>query len=199
MKLSCIFGHRWIGCKCLNCAKVRNEEHDWDPQNGKCLMCGAVDPSQKTADQTKKAAVVPVVSKQPRSEIQMLQLPFSWDQTSHTSMMLDINNDEVVICRWKHIPIPDIQEVLVYPIQQDMRGLGGCIKFVTAENPGLPELRDYKWFVDSDDEIEWEGFDVSRGNCLWYGCEYDPDGWILANQVAEQIKFTVETLCSQRK
>ena len=38
MKLTCLFGHTWNGCKCEKCGKTRDENHDW---NGcKCRICG---------------------------------------------------------------------------------------------------------------------------------------------------------------
>ena len=45
MKLACkIAGHRWNGCKCTRCGVMRNENHDWQPVDGKCFetcaLCG---------------------------------------------------------------------------------------------------------------------------------------------------------------
>ena len=40
MKLSCLFGHKWEGCKCQRCGKLRDEEHKWN--YCKCLKCGKV-------------------------------------------------------------------------------------------------------------------------------------------------------------
>ena len=34
--MSCIFGHKWNGCKCSKCGKTRN--HEWD--GCKCKRCG---------------------------------------------------------------------------------------------------------------------------------------------------------------
>jgi len=34
----CLFGHKWNGCKCTKCGKIRDESHDW---NGcTCKICG---------------------------------------------------------------------------------------------------------------------------------------------------------------
>ncbi|MCL2049393.1 MAG: hypothetical protein FWG87_11785 [Defluviitaleaceae bacterium] len=36
--MACLFGHKWDGCKCSKCGKVRDEGHNW---NGcKCNSCG---------------------------------------------------------------------------------------------------------------------------------------------------------------
>jgi len=41
--MACLLGHKWNGCKCEKCGKVRNERHHWE--NGKCTVCGAVQES----------------------------------------------------------------------------------------------------------------------------------------------------------
>ena len=39
MGLACIiFGHKWNGCKCMRCGKLRNEQHDWS--GCVCSICG---------------------------------------------------------------------------------------------------------------------------------------------------------------
>ena len=41
MGISCMFGfHNWDGCKCPECGKVRDEEHDWSKDCEKCTKCG---------------------------------------------------------------------------------------------------------------------------------------------------------------
>ena len=40
MKLKCLFGHKWNGCKCEKCGKNRDEQHDWDLCKGICKRCG---------------------------------------------------------------------------------------------------------------------------------------------------------------
>ena len=40
MSIKCLFGHKWNGCKCSQCGKVRNEQHDWDLCKGRCKRCG---------------------------------------------------------------------------------------------------------------------------------------------------------------
>jgi len=41
---SCILGHDWFGCKCKRCGKVRDEQHTFQPVEGKCeekcSVCG---------------------------------------------------------------------------------------------------------------------------------------------------------------
>lgn len=40
MTLKCAFGlHRWSGCKCSVCAKVRNEGHNWSKDCETCAKC----------------------------------------------------------------------------------------------------------------------------------------------------------------
>ena len=40
--MSCLFGHKWNGCKCSKCDKTRNEQHTWANDNGiaHCSVCG---------------------------------------------------------------------------------------------------------------------------------------------------------------
>ena len=33
-----LFGHKWNGCKCERCTKIRDEQHNWS--QCKCTMCG---------------------------------------------------------------------------------------------------------------------------------------------------------------
>ena len=36
--MACLFGHKWDGCKCTRCGKLRNEQHNW--KTCKCYRCG---------------------------------------------------------------------------------------------------------------------------------------------------------------
>lgn len=38
--MTCLFGHKWDGCKCTKCGKTRDEGHDWDLCKGVCKICG---------------------------------------------------------------------------------------------------------------------------------------------------------------
>lgn len=40
MALTCVFGHKWKGCKCI-CGKTRDEGHDWSKDCETCSRCGA--------------------------------------------------------------------------------------------------------------------------------------------------------------
>ena len=40
MGLKCLFGHKWDGCKCERCGKLRDEQHDWE--GCKCKRCGKI-------------------------------------------------------------------------------------------------------------------------------------------------------------
>ena len=39
--MACLF-HKWNGCKCSKCGKVRDEGHNWDFCHGTCVICGKV-------------------------------------------------------------------------------------------------------------------------------------------------------------
>jgi len=39
MRISCLFGHIWNGCKCTKCEKTRDIEHDWSKDCEKCSIC----------------------------------------------------------------------------------------------------------------------------------------------------------------
>jgi len=42
--MACLFGHKWNGCKCEKCGKLRNEGHDYakipNTYDEKCNICG---------------------------------------------------------------------------------------------------------------------------------------------------------------
>ena len=44
MSIKCLFGHKWDGCKCVNCDTTRDEWHNWLIVEGKCIekcsICG---------------------------------------------------------------------------------------------------------------------------------------------------------------
>ena len=46
MNIKCLFGHKWNGCKCSRCGKVRDEQHDWDLCKGKCKRCSKIQQEQ---------------------------------------------------------------------------------------------------------------------------------------------------------
>jgi hypothetical protein len=35
--MACLFGHKWKGCKCEKCGKIRDEQHDFKHIQGKCI------------------------------------------------------------------------------------------------------------------------------------------------------------------
>jgi hypothetical protein len=37
--MACFF-HKWNGCKCEKCGKIRNEGHNWNLCEGECSVCG---------------------------------------------------------------------------------------------------------------------------------------------------------------
>ncbi len=34
----CVLGHKWVGCTCSRCEKIRDRNHDWD--HCRCRRCG---------------------------------------------------------------------------------------------------------------------------------------------------------------
>lgn len=38
MNLRCLFDHKWNGCKCSRCGKIRDEQHKWNGCD--CIICG---------------------------------------------------------------------------------------------------------------------------------------------------------------
>ena len=41
MNLKCVFGiHDWSGCKCSNCGRARDVNHDWTTDCEECCKCG---------------------------------------------------------------------------------------------------------------------------------------------------------------
>ncbi|MDR1688761.1 MAG: hypothetical protein LBS21_09165 [Clostridiales bacterium] len=64
--MACIFGHKWNGCTCEKCGKLRDEQHKWNGctcekcgktrneqhkiENGKCVRCGKTIAEIITAD-----------------------------------------------------------------------------------------------------------------------------------------------------
>ena len=38
--MSCFLGHKWKGCTCTKCGKVRDKNHDWSENCQKCAICG---------------------------------------------------------------------------------------------------------------------------------------------------------------
>lgn len=41
MAFKCNIGlHSWKGCKCTDCGKIRDDQHDWSNDCGKCSICG---------------------------------------------------------------------------------------------------------------------------------------------------------------
>ena len=41
MNIPCIFGHKWVGCKCSACGKTRDQGHDWSEDCERCARCAA--------------------------------------------------------------------------------------------------------------------------------------------------------------
>ena len=53
--MACLFGHKWNGCKCTRCGKIRDEGHAW---NGcTCTICGKVRDEGHVWKPTKDACI----------------------------------------------------------------------------------------------------------------------------------------------
>ena len=60
---------------------------------------------------------------------------------------IEVTEEEVIIAGLK-IPVSSILDVVIFPISGNLRGLGGCIKFVTEDNPELPVMNSQRgWDV----------------------------------------------------
>ena len=111
-----------------------------------------------------------------------MELLFEHNSRKHTGQALLITEDTVTIASpfavngTVSIPVSSILEVVFYPIVQAEAGLGGWIKFVTADNRSLP-VKNYQigWEVVCKDGVH-KGQDLAAGNCFWYGCDWGDDG-----------------------
>ena len=99
---------------------------------------------------------------------------------------IEISDEEVSICGLK-TPLSAIKDVVLFPINPNLRGLGGCIKFVTDDSPDMPVMNEQiGWEVNFQGETN-KGFDIARAKCFWYGGDYSPNGWIEQNAKAKEI------------
>ena len=70
--MACLFGHKWDGCKCEICGKIRDEKHSW--RNGICDICGdrqdglEKKPIKETYRQPPIVEQTPVIKTVPASE-----------------------------------------------------------------------------------------------------------------------------------
>lgn len=51
----CLFGHKWDGCKCEKCGKIRDEQHDW-----KGLVCSVCKQTRTIDEVTDHASLVEI-------------------------------------------------------------------------------------------------------------------------------------------
>ena len=43
MKINCSIGfHKWNGCKCFDCGRIRDVKHNWEKDCEKCSVCGQI-------------------------------------------------------------------------------------------------------------------------------------------------------------
>ena len=114
-----------------------------------------------------------------------------YDCGSFSGHRLGVTEEEVIIAGLK-IPVSSILDVVIFPISGNLRGLGGCIKSVTEDNPELPVMNSQRgWDVIYQGEVN-SGFDLARGNCFWFGGDYSENGWIAQNKKAEEIVSIVK-------
>ena len=121
-----------------------------------------------------------------------------YDCTGFSGHRLTVTEEEVSIAGLK-IPVEDILDVVLFPIAANMRGIGGCIKFVTEDNPELPVINPRRgWDVVCRGEVS-SGLDLARGNCFWFGGDYSEGGWIRQNEKAEEIASAVRGMLVPRE
>ena len=128
---------------------------------------------------------------------------FQYSSRAHTGQALQITEDTVLILSpfavngTVAIPVSSILEVVFHPIVKAEAGLGGWIKFVTADNRSLPVKNNYiGWEITCRDGVH-KGQDLAAGNCFWYGCDYDGDGKGIVdppNQEAEKAVALVKSM-----
>ncbi|MDR1134040.1 MAG: hypothetical protein LBL05_07730 [Synergistaceae bacterium] len=104
--------------------------------------------------------------------------------------ILELNNNEVIINKEKKIPLNTIQEVIFLPILKNAPVLGGCLKFVTADNPGIPERTSHSFCIPGTKITNgWSG---AEGNFFWFNTTSFPEV-DLFNKEAEEIKKFIES------
>ena len=121
-----------------------------------------------------------------------------FDCSNFSMHRLELTEEEIRFAGIR-IPVSSVRDVVVFPIAGNMRGLGGCLKFVTEENPGLPVRNVQRgWDIEYRGEV-LTGPDLARGNCFWYGGDYSANGWTEQNAKAEEIAAAVRSLLTPRE
>lgn len=196
--MACLFGHKWDGCRCTKCGKTRDEDHQWDLCKGKCKICGKTRQpehdwngclcSRCGATRDEGHDWDGFVCKRCGKKYQQKM------ECKNLSQWVVVSPDNVTITG-KVIPLSTVQEVIVYPIESHAPISGGCIKFVTEDNPGLPVRNGHSFEVpcagyDSSNR-PYTGMSLVQGNCFWYNCSYANECDAL-NEEANEIKACVE-------
>ena len=122
----------------------------------------------------------------------MSETLFTYMDTHHMTV-LKITDSQVII-NGKQIPVSSITDVVLYPIVGNERGLGGWIKFITADRPELPEKNNQKgWNIRYDNqEFSGTGNILTDINCYGFGCGWNPDDWKMVNQEMEKAAALVK-------
>lgn len=209
--------HEWDGCRCRKCGKTRNEGHEWDLCKGICKKCGKTQPEQHQVSNCVCRLCGKEVHEWSGSICRRCGKPRNGDasfksdgkvlidfQSKHGfPMHIAVTENEVLLGPF-HIALRDIKKVILHPIQEEAQGMGGWIKFITEDNPNLPETDDkYCWRVLLNNEYA-VGSDIIRGNVFFSGCAYkesynykEEEGIEKINDKMADIAILVNQLISQ--
>ena len=206
MGFRCLLGHKWNGCICEKCGSTRDEGHDWDLCRGVCRKCGKTQPERHEWDGCRCIRCGKEqhewegnLCKRCGKEAEMLaDLQDNHGYREHITVM----ENEIILHPF-HIAVSDISKVVYHPIDKQLQGLGGWIKFVTKDNPNIPEWNGGKlddWEVTVNGERK-KGSDLILGNVFRFGCDYEQsynyneeEGWAKMNEKTAAIAALAEEL-----
>jgi hypothetical protein len=101
-----------------------------------------------------------------------------------------VTDEGVVLPGNYFIPFNDIREVILLPILEKGPAMGGCLKFVTDDNPELP-IRDWHSF-HMPGQSDAQGGYLGKENCFWFNCGYVQE-CAKFNREVEEIKVFIES------
>lgn len=103
---------------------------------------------------------------------------------------IDVTPDGVALNGWWFIPFGDIREVVAFPVLESAPARGGCLKFVTDDNPSLPVRDEHSFHIPGD--RNGRGAFLISENCFWFNCGA-PHLCAGVNSAAVEIKTFVES------
>lgn len=125
---------------------------------------------QKTHSEQKPAADIPQTAVAQKPQTAGAKLPLSMvDEGIYTKV--EVTTTEVILGRVIRIPIASIKDVKLYPMEKGIPAIGGCIKFVTDDNPYLPQRTNLSFDVqgvEHGNSTVFSGMSLCLGNCFWY-------------------------------